>query len=133
MRPYATDTDPSRDPDWHALCASRDLPDAREACPFDVRYGGQTCRAFAIRFRGQVHAYLNRCTHVAMELDWRPNHFFDLTGQHLVCASHGALFAPDTGQCVGGPGRGPLIRIETLEREGVVYWRAQYNLQPVEF
>ncbi len=120
-------------PDLHPLCHSRDLVDGGEACPFDVRYQGQTCRAFAVRFRGRVHAYLNRCSHVAMEMDWRPNQFFDLTGQHLVCATHGALFRPDTGQCVGGPGRGPLVAIEVEEQGGVVFWRSQYHLQPVEF
>lgn len=120
-------------PDWHPLCNARDLAEAGEACPFDVRYNGQTCRAFAVRHRGQVRAYLNRCSHVAMEMDWRPNQFFDLTGQYLVCASHGALFRPDTGQCVGGPGRGPLVAIEVREQDGVVFWRSQYNLQPVEF
>ena len=113
-------------PDLHPLCHSRDLVDGGEACPFDVRYQGQTCR-------GRVHAYLNRCSHVAMEMDWRPNQFFDLTGQHLVCATHGALFRPDTGQCIGGPGRGPLVAIEVEEQGGVVFWRSQYHLQPVEF
>lgn len=120
-------------PDLHALCHSHDLVDGGLACPFDVVYSGQTCRAFAIRYQGVVHAYLNRCSHVAMEMDWRPNHFFDLTGHRLVCASHGALFRPDTGACVGGPGRGPLIKIEVLEHDGVVFWRSQYNLQPVSF
>ncbi len=120
-------------PDLHALCNSRDLVDGGLACPFDVVHGGQTCRAFAIRYQGVVHAYLNRCSHVAMEMDWRPNHFFDLTGHRLVCGSHGALFRPDTGACVGGPGRGPLVKIEVVEHEGVVFWRSQYNLQPVSF
>jgi nitrite reductase/ring-hydroxylating ferredoxin subunit len=121
------------EPDLIALCRASDLTDGGEACPFDVRYQGQTCRAFALRWKGRVYAYLNRCSHVAMEMDWRPNRFFDLTGQHIVCASHGALFRPDTGQCVGGPGRGPLVRIEAVEREGVVFWRTQYNLQAIEF
>ncbi len=121
------------EPDLIALCQASDLSDGGEACPFDVRYQGQTCRAFALRWKGRVFAYLNRCSHVAMEMDWRPNRFFDLTGQHIVCASHGALFRPDTGQCVGGPGRGPLVRIETVELDGVVFWRTQYNLQAIEF
>jgi nitrite reductase/ring-hydroxylating ferredoxin subunit len=117
----------------HPLCNSRDLVEGGEAVPFDVSYGGQTCRAFAVRYRGTAHAYLNRCSHVAMELDWRANHFFDLSGHFLVCGSHGALFRPDTGECVGGPGRGPLVKIETVERDGVVFWRSQYNLHPIEF
>ena len=121
------------DPDLHPLCAGTDLVDSGLAVPFDVVYNGQTCRAFAIRYAGRVHAYLNRCSHVAMEMDWQPNRFFDLTGHYLVCGSHGATFRPDTGECAYGPGRGPLVRIETLERDGVVFWRSQYALKPVEF
>jgi hypothetical protein len=49
--------------------------DGGDAVPFDVVYGGQTCRAFAMRFEGQVHAYLNRCTHVAMEWTTSPTVF----------------------------------------------------------
>jgi nitrite reductase/ring-hydroxylating ferredoxin subunit len=75
------------------------------AVPFDLRYGGQTCRAFAVRFQGVAQAYLNRCSHVAMEMDWQPDRFFDASGQWLVCASHGATYRPDTGECAGGPCR----------------------------
>jgi len=118
---------------WVALCNSADLAERGLAVPFDVNYGGQTCRAFAVRFNGEVHAYLNRCTHVAMELDYRPNHFFDTTGQWLICATHGALYAPQTGACRGGPCRGGLHKIGVSERDGVVYWHTAYNLKPVEF
>lgn len=118
---------------WHPLCRATDLADGGEAVPFDVRYRGQTCRAFAIRYQGRVHAYLNRCSHVAMEMDWMPNRFFDLTGQFLVCGAHGALYEPHTGRCVGGPGRGPLVAIRVRERDGVVFWQSQYDLQPVVF
>jgi len=58
------------------LCQSGDLQDGGRAVSFDVNYAGQTCRAFAIRYQGLAHAYLNRCTHVAMELDWQPDRFF---------------------------------------------------------
>lgn len=115
------------------LCNSTDLVDSGLAVPFDVVYGGQTCRAFAIRYAGQAHAYLNRCTHVAMELDYLPNHFFDLTGHWLICATHGALYAPETGACRGGPCRGGLVKIALSEHDGVVHWHTAYNLQPVEF
>ena len=115
------------------LCNDRDLVEGAQAVPFDVNYAGQTCRAFAVRFKGQPHAYLNRCSHVAMELDWQPNQVFDASGQWLLCASHGAAYRPDTGQCVGGPCRGGLIKIELLERGGIVYWQSAYNLKPLEF
>ena len=119
--------------DLLALCNSRDLPEGGLAVPFDVNYAGQTCRAFAIRYQGLPQAYLNRCTHVAMELDWQPNRVFDYTGQWLLCASHGAAYRPDTGQCAGGPCRGGLVKIALSEQDGVVFWHSAYNLKPLEF
>ena len=115
------------------LCNSRELLDSGLAVPFDVVYAGQTCRAFAVRFKGQPHAYLNRCTHVAMELDWQPNRVFDDSGQWLLCASHGAAYQPATGQCAGGPCSGGLVKITLSEKDGVVYWHGAYNLKPAEF
>lgn len=119
--------------DLQPLCNSGDLLEAGQAVPFDVVYAGQTCRAFAVRFKGLVRAYLNRCTHVAMELDWQPNRVFDATGQWLLCASHGAAYAPDTGQCAGGPCQGGLVKIHLVDTDGVVYWQTAYNLKPPEY
>ena len=116
-----------------ALCNATDLQERGLAVPFDVVYGGQTCRAFAIRFEGRVHAYLNRCTHVAMELDYQPNRIFDDTGQWLLCATHGAAYVPDTGACAGGPCRGGLVKVELSEVDGVVHWRPTYLLRPLAF
>jgi nitrite reductase/ring-hydroxylating ferredoxin subunit len=115
------------------LCNSRDLVDGGLAVPFDVIYGGQTCRAFAIRYRGQTHAYLNRCTHVAMEMDWQPNRFFDDSGRWLLCSTHGAAYQPASGACAGGPCRGSLVRIGLTESGGVVHWHTAYNLKPIAF
>ena len=115
------------------LCPASALVERGTAVPFDVIYAGQICRAFAIRFNGQAHAYLNRCTHVAMELDWQPNRIFDASGQWLLCASHGAAYAPDSGACAEGPCRGGLIRVELSEKDAVVYWHTAYNLNPVVF
>jgi nitrite reductase/ring-hydroxylating ferredoxin subunit len=116
-----------------ALCSSSDLVDGGLGVPFDVIYGGQACRAFAIRYQGRVHAYLNRCAHVAMEMDWQPNHFFDDTGQWLLCGTHGAVYRPDTGECAGGPCRGRLIKVATSERDGVVHWHTDFNVKPLDF
>ena len=122
------------DADWHALCNSADLTNGGQGVLFDVVYGGQTCLGFAVRFQDQVVAYVNRCAHVAMEMDWRPGHFFDATGQWLMCATHGAMYQPLNGQCVQGPCRGKrLIAIQAQEVDNVVYWRSDFNLQPVAF
>jgi nitrite reductase/ring-hydroxylating ferredoxin subunit len=116
-----------------ALCNAADLQEGGLAVPFDVEYGGQTCRAFAIRFEGQVYAYLNRCTHVAMEMDFQEGRFFDDSGRWLLCATHGAAYAPDTGECAGGPCQGGLVRIELSEFDGVVHWHPTYLLKPLAF
>ncbi len=116
-----------------ALCASTDLANGGLAMSFDVLYAGQTCSAFAIRYQGQVHAYLNRCAHVAMEMDFQPNRFFDISGDWLICATHGALYQPQTGQCRSGPCRGGLIKITLSESDGAVHWHTAHNLQPLEF
>lgn len=109
------------------ICASADLADGGTGVRFEagdaekVGHGG-TAPAFAIRFQGRVHAYLNRCGHVPVELDWKPGEFFDDSGLYLICATHGALYAPDSGRCVGGrcAGRG-LHALPVTERDGVVY------------
>lgn len=126
-----TPPDPAEAP--IALCNAADLQEGGLAVPFDVVYGGQTCRAFAIRFDGQAHAYLNRCTHVAMELDYQPNRIFDDSGRWLLCATHGAAYKPDTGDCAGGPCRGGLVKVEISEVDGVVHWHPTYRLQPLAF
>ncbi|GAC1531560.1 MAG: Rieske 2Fe-2S domain-containing protein [Ramlibacter sp.] len=115
------------------LCNSADLVDGAAAVPFDVVYAGQTCRAFAIRWQGHAQAYLNRCAHVAMEMDRQPDRFFDDSGRWLLCGTHGAVYRPDTGACTGGPCRGGLVKIVLSERDAVVHWHTEWNLHPVAF
>ena len=121
------------EPEAIPLCNSDALINCGDAVPFDVVYCGQSCMAFAIRYEGQVHAYLNRCSHVPMEMDYQPNRFFDLTGHWLICATHGATYSPKTGACKGGPCRGGLIKIETSEHDGVVHWHTARQLRNVNF
>ena len=68
-----------------------------------------------------------------MELDFQPNRVFDNSGRWLLCATHGAEYHPETGDCVGGPCRGGLVKIELTESQGVVHWHTAYNLKAVEF
>jgi nitrite reductase/ring-hydroxylating ferredoxin subunit len=115
------------------LCTSDALVNSGDAVAFDVVYCGNVCRAFAIRYEGQVQAYLNRCAHVPMEMDYQPNRFFDTTGHWLMCATHGAMYRPETGECRAGPCRGGLVKIALSEQGGTVHWHTGQNLKPVEF
>ena len=117
---------------WQRLCRADELRDGGAGVRFTVQVGDGVASAFAVRHGGQVHGYLNRCAHVAMELDWQPGVFFDDEGHHLVCATHGALYEPSTGRCAGGPcaGRGGLRPIAVAERDGLVYWQPDALVQP---
>lgn len=104
------------------ICASGDLEDCGRGARFTVQRRGEEVPAFVIRFRGQVHAYLNQCGHVPAQLDWQPGEFFDYSKLYLVCSIHGALYAPESGQCLGGRCQGvglKTLRVE--ERAGFVY------------
>ena len=103
------------------ICSSDALVESGDGVRFEVKRGDATVPAFIVRYDGQVHAYLNRCTHMTMELDWKPGRFFDAEGLHLVCSTHGAVYAPDTGECRGGPCAGTLAQIEVEESDGCVY------------
>ncbi len=111
------------------LCRSQDLVDSGLAVAFEVRYYGRSCAAFAVRYNGTVHAYLNQCAHVPMEMDYQPNHFFDSSGHWLMCATHGAMYSPSTGQCRMGPCRGGLVPIAIKEADGVVHWHTSDKFQ----
>ena len=109
--------------DLRLICASRELADSGRGVRFEVEYFGAPAAAFAIRYKGEVHAYLNRCAHVAMELDWQEGVFFDADGRDLLCSTHGATYDAATGRCVGGPCiGGRLLKLNVEERDGMVYF-----------
>lgn len=90
------------------------LGEGAKGIRFDVKNSnGEQIPAFAVCFDGQYFAYLNRCGHIAVQLDFLPGEFFSDDGQTLVCSTHGAEYAPDTGACLGGPCYG--IGLEPIE------------------
>ena len=106
------------------ICPSQALLDSGKAVRFDVEYFGERAPAFVLRFQGRVHGYLNRCGHLPMELDWREGEVFDLEGRDLICSTHGATYAADSGKCLGGPcGGTPLVPLQVEERDGKVFFK----------
>ena len=101
------------------ICASGELVEGGSGLRFTVTSGGREEPAFAVRFRGRVHAFLNLCGHVPVELDWQQGEFFDGSGLYLICATHGALYAPDSGRCLGGRCNGKgLEAVPVAEDDG---------------
>jgi nitrite reductase/ring-hydroxylating ferredoxin subunit len=106
------------------ICEGGALKDSGLAVRFQVEYFGEPAPAFVVRYRGRVYGYLNRCAHLPMELDWREGEVFDLTGRELICSTHGATYAPESGKCLGGPcGGGSLVSLRVEERDGKVYFK----------
>ena len=79
---------------------------------FLLRCEGREIEGFLLNAAGEHHAYVNRCRHVPMSLDWVENRFFTADGRFVQCATHGAYYRPETGECVAGPPCGrTLIRV----------------------
>jgi nitrite reductase/ring-hydroxylating ferredoxin subunit len=117
------------------VCASDELVDGGAGVRQAAKLGGGDVLVFFVRYDGRAYGYLNRCAHVPMELDWAEGQFFESSGLYLMCATHGAIYAPDTGKCVGGPCRGGRLRpVHVDERdtpEGrAVFWLPDGELRP---
>ncbi|MEW6679053.1 MAG: Rieske 2Fe-2S domain-containing protein [Pseudomonadota bacterium] len=107
------------------ICAAVDLIEAGEGVRFEVEWQGETAAAFLVRWKGQARAYLNRCAHIPVELDYQPGRFFDFSSEYLVCSTHGALYDPSTGACAGGRCNGAgLVPVPVQERDGGIYLMA---------
>ncbi len=98
------------------ICNSSDLKSGETGIKFHLSANGRQLPAFAIRYQGEVYAYLNCCIHLMLELDWGDGEYFDTSGDYIICANHGALFEPKTGRCIDGPCYGSeLIKIIIIE------------------
>ena len=108
------------------ICAAEAVRDGGEGVRFEVDAADGPVAAFVVRHGGRVYAYLNRCAHVPVELDWVAGQFFDLTGQWLMCAVHGAHYDPRDGRCVLGPCKGRRLHaVPVRERAGGIYLVAE--------
>jgi nitrite reductase/ring-hydroxylating ferredoxin subunit len=103
------------------ICASAALPDGGNAVRFDLPLDRESTSCFVVRFSGKVFAYVNSCPHRGSELDWNPGEVLDETGLYLICATHGAMFDPQTGLCISGPCQGARLQALPIEeRDGAV-------------
>lgn len=90
------------------LCRLDELADPGSR-GFRAGAGDWPLRGFVVRRGEQVWAYLNRCPHAGHPLDWLPDRFLGAEESLIQCASHGALFAMDSGICVAGPCAGQRL------------------------
>ena len=89
-----------------------------ETKKFLITCDGRELEGFLLNYAGEHHAYVNRCRHVPMSLDWVENQFFTEDGRFVQCATHGAYYVPETGECVAGPPCGRTLHRIPLRIEG---------------
>lgn len=70
---------------------------------FVVDTASGRCGLMVIRRGDSVVGYLNSCPHIGTPLEIQPGRFLDRSGEHILCATHGALFQIDDGLCIAGP------------------------------
>lgn len=104
------------------ICSAVDVLERGPGVRFELERHGRLQPAFVVRFDGRPCAFLNQCGHVPVQLDWQEGEFFDYSRLYLICSTHGALYHPVSGACVGGrcAGRG-LVPLPVVEHDGHVY------------
>ena len=77
---------------------------------------------FAVRRAGQLYAYLNRCPHRNVPLEWEADQFLDASASLIQCATHGALFLVESGECIAGPCEGKHLRTVSCGEDAQGIW-----------
>jgi nitrite reductase/ring-hydroxylating ferredoxin subunit len=114
------------------ICDSEAVQEGGKGIRFPVTVYGSDETGFVVRYDGCAHAYLNRCAHVPIQLDWAEGEFFESSGLYLMCSTHGAIYVPETGYCAGGPCKGGrLHKITVIEKDGRIYWLPDETIRPV--
>ena len=97
-----------------------------ESMKFLLPIRGADEECFLINFGGELHAYVNRCRHVPMPMDWVDNQFFAEEGRYLMCQTHNAYYEPANGECIAGPTGACgkfLYRVALEVTDGIIYAR----------
>ena len=79
-------------------------------------------KLLAVRKDGQLYAYRNRCPHRGISLEWLPDQFLDASASLIQCATHGALFLIESGECVAGPCAGQSLQELAIREDDQGIW-----------
>jgi nitrite reductase/ring-hydroxylating ferredoxin subunit len=90
------------------LCHINEIADPG-AKGFELAHNDKTLAFFVVKKHGQIFGYLNKCPHVGINLEWRPDDFLNIDKSLIQCSVHGAEFIIETGHCIGGPCRGKML------------------------
>jgi nitrite reductase/ring-hydroxylating ferredoxin subunit len=97
-----------------AICSVDEIAD-KSGRGFTVMVDGAETAILVVRLGQTIRAYVNRCPHLELNLDWQPDHFFDFERKHILCGMHGALFRVGDGVCIYGPCLGRALARVPIE------------------
>jgi nitrite reductase/ring-hydroxylating ferredoxin subunit len=84
------------------LCRLDELADPG-AKGFVFREDAAMFSGFVVRLGNVVKGYVDSCPHAGWRLAGISDNFLTRDDRYILCAGHGALFTPETGECVSGP------------------------------
>lgn len=89
---------------------------------FEFNREGVNYEGVAVRWKGKLAVYENRCMHLPLSLDSEDNQFFTKDREHLICRTHHALYNPASGLCIAGPCEGATLKkLEFLVVKGELW------------
>jgi nitrite reductase/ring-hydroxylating ferredoxin subunit len=100
--------------DTKRLCRFADVPDGGARV---IDEGSAGVPVVIVRRGENVWAYVNRCPHFSVPLDFQPGVVSCYRSQVLMCAHHSALFRFDDGMCIDGPCTGSALEAVPVKVE----------------
>ena len=89
-------------PQETTLGSLKDIPD-NEAKEYEIEHDDETVEVFVVRKGANFFGYVNYCPHAGTPLNWSIDRFMTLDKKYILCATHGAEFRIEDGQCISGP------------------------------
>ncbi|HZZ34622.1 MAG TPA: Rieske (2Fe-2S) protein [Caulobacteraceae bacterium] len=108
---------PAQPPAGTVLCRLEAVPDPGSK-GFQFRAADQLFLGFIVRREGQIAGYVDCCPHAGMPLALFDDRYLTREGDLILCSSHGALFRPHDGLCIGGPCAGRRLPPWPVRVEG---------------
>jgi len=105
----------------HLLCNKDELTEHKPRS-FIVESDEGKLDLFVIKLQNDIVAYKNYCPHLGIPLNWQPDDFLSIEETHIQCATHGALFTLEEGNCIAGPCSGDRLDTLALELKGDEVW-----------
>ena len=103
------------------ICRRDEIPDPGSK-EFSLANPAGSVDGFIVRRDDRLSAFINRCPHTGVTLNWLPDQFLDPDAGFIQCSLHGALFRLDDGFCVHGPCVGRSLQRLELELRGEEIW-----------